>query len=340
MNGVRGSVENRVSNVGFASSESFSPSQIGLSTIRREDLPELLDQYGQIIVDECHHLSAISFEGILKQAKARYVMGLTATPFRRNGHDPIIFMQCGPIRHRAISAETAPSNLKVFPRALQAPAIPVDATIQDVFHLLAVDELRNQYITEDILAAYADGRKILALTERTEHLSFLHDALGTKAENCFVLHGRLSKKQRATVISELESLDDDAPRILLATGRLIGEGFDHPPLDTLVLAMPVSWKGTLQQYAGLASVCWHADRRGRGAHAESGGRGLTTSTTSWAANQETIYPSDCSISWPTIPALHEPQKIDLGERACKFPMNSHEKSLDNTQILNHYVRSP
>jgi superfamily II DNA or RNA helicase len=115
---------------------------------------------------------------------------------------------------------------------------------------IAVDELRNQQITKDVLAAYADGRKILVLTERTEHLSSLHDALNTKAENCFVLHGRLSKKQRATVISELESLDDDAPRILLATGRLVGEGFDHPPLDTLVLAMPVSWKGTLQQYAG------------------------------------------------------------------------------------------
>lgn len=220
------------------------------SLLRREDLPELLNQYGQIIVDECHHLSAFSFEGILKQAKARYVMGLTATPFRRDGHDPIIFMQCGPIRHRAISAETAPSNLKVFPRALQAPAMPVDAKIQDVFHLLAVDELRNQHITKDVLTAYDEGRKILVLTERTEHLSFLHDALSTKAENCFILHGRLSKKQRATVISELESLDDDAPRILLATGRLVGEGFDHPPLDTLVLAMPVSWKGTLQQYAG------------------------------------------------------------------------------------------
>lgn len=220
------------------------------SLSRRENLPELLDQYGQIIVDECHHLSAVSFEGILKQAKARYVMGVTATPFRRDGHDPIIFMQCGPIRHRALSAETAPSNLKVFPRALQTPAMPEDAKIQDVFHLLAVDEVRNQHITEDILAAYDNGRKILALTERAEHLSFLHDALKTKAENCFILHGRLSKKQRATVISELESLDDDAPRILLATGRLVGEGFDHPPLDTLVLAMPVSWKGTLQQYAG------------------------------------------------------------------------------------------
>ncbi|MFO7719859.1 MAG: DEAD/DEAH box helicase family protein, partial [Gillisia sp.] len=71
------------------------------SLSRREDLAELLDGYGQIIVDECHHLSAFSFEAILKQAKTRYVLGLTATPFRRDGHQPIIFMQCGPVRHSA-----------------------------------------------------------------------------------------------------------------------------------------------------------------------------------------------------------------------------------------------
>jgi len=220
------------------------------SLARKEDLSEVLDQYGQIIVDECHHLSAFSFEGILKQAKARYVMGLTATPIRRDGHHPIIFMQCGPIHHRAIAAETAPTNLKIFPRALQAPAMPADAKIQDVFRLLAADDSRNRRIAKDILAAYEEGRKILVLTERTEHLTLLHNALGTKAQNCYVLHGRLMKKQRATVLSELEGLDANAPRILLATGRLIGEGFDHPPLDTMFLALPISWKGTLQQYAG------------------------------------------------------------------------------------------
>ncbi|MDA3902959.1 MAG: DEAD/DEAH box helicase family protein [Desulfuromusa sp.] len=220
------------------------------SLAKKEDLAEVLDQYGQIIIDECHHLSAFSFEGILKQAKARYVMGLTATPIRRDGHQPIIFMQCGPTRHRASSAETAPTNLKIFPRALHAPPMPADAKIQDVFRLLVADASRNQCITKDILTAYEEGRKILVLTERTDHLTFLYEALGTKIQNCFVLHGRLPKKQRATVLSELESLDAGEPRILLATGRLIGEGFDHPPLDTLFLALPISWKGTLQQYAG------------------------------------------------------------------------------------------
>ena len=113
------------------------------SLSRREDLVEVLDQYGQIIIDECHHLSAFSFEGILRQSKARYIMGLTATPIRRDGHQPIIFMQCGSIRHSAVAAETAPTDLKVFPRALQAPVLPDDAKIQDVFSCLATDDTRN-----------------------------------------------------------------------------------------------------------------------------------------------------------------------------------------------------
>ncbi len=220
------------------------------SLSRREDLGELLDQYGQIIIDECHHLSAFSFEAILKLAKAKFVVGLTATPIRRDGHQPIIFMQSGPIRHSASRPETAPAQLEVWPKVLFAPEIPPDSPIQDVFRILANDATRNRRIAGDVLAAYREGRKVLVLTERTDHLSLLREALGNEVEHCFVLHGRLSKRQRTAVFSELNALDESAPRVLLATGRLIGEGFDHPPLDTLVLAMPISWKGTLQQYAG------------------------------------------------------------------------------------------
>jgi len=220
------------------------------SLSRQEDLAELLDGYGQIIVDECHHLSAFSFESILKQAKARYVIGLTATPLRRDGHQPIIFMQCGPIRHSAAKVENAPTNLEVFPRFLPTPEMPLDAPIQAVFRFLVGDIQRNGRIIADVVAAYREGRKVLVLTERTEHLQGLRDALGDDIVHCFALHGRLSKKERTATLAELAALDGVTPRVLLATGRLIGEGFDHPPLDTLVLAMPISWKGTLQQYAG------------------------------------------------------------------------------------------
>jgi superfamily II DNA or RNA helicase len=220
------------------------------SLSRREALGELLDHYGQIIIDECHHLSAFSFEAILKQAKAKFVVGLTATPIRRDGHQPIIFMQCGPIRHSAARPETAPAQLEVWPKVLPAPEISPESPIQDVFRILANDMMRNRCIAGDVLAAYREGRKVLVLTERTDHLPLLQEALGEEVEHCFVLHGRLSKKHRTAVFAELGALDESAPRVLLATGRLIGEGFDHPPLDTLVLAMPISWKGTLQQYAG------------------------------------------------------------------------------------------
>ena len=230
------------------------------SLSRREDLGELLDQYGQIIIDECHHLSAFSFEAILKQAKAKFVVGLTATPIRRDGHQPIIFMQCGPIRHSAARPETAPTQLEVWSKVLPAPEIPTDSPIQEVFRILAGDATRNQRVAGDVLAAYREGRKVLVLTERTDHLPLLREALTGEVENCFVLHGRLSKKQRMAVFAELEALDESAPRALLATGRLIGEGFDHPPLDTLVLAMPISWKGTLQQYAGRLHR-EHADKQ-------------------------------------------------------------------------------
>ena len=229
------------------------------SLTRWDGLTELLDRYGQIIVDECHHLSAFSFEAILKQARARYVVGLTATPMRRDGHHPIIFMQCGPVRHTAARPETAPAKLEVWSRYLSAPGIPPDTTIQEVFRILVNDDDRNRRIADDILAAYRAGRKVLVLTERASHLPLLRERLGDEIEHCFVLHGRLPKRQRMAVYAELEALEASKPRVLLATGRLIGEGFDHPPLDTLVLAMPISWKGTLQQYAGRLHRA-HADK--------------------------------------------------------------------------------
>ncbi|MBI2953979.1 MAG: DEAD/DEAH box helicase family protein [Chloroflexi bacterium] len=220
------------------------------SLCRSERQSELLDGYGQVIVDECHHVSAFTFESILKQAKARYIIGLTATPMRRDGHDPIIFMQCGPIRHRAARPDSAPTRLEVWPRLLNTTLAPPGAGIQDLFRSLAIDDNRNQLIAMDIIEAYREGRKIIVLTERTGHLERLRELLDDDIEHCHVLHGRLSKKQRVEVLAALSSLDDSTPRIILATGRLVGEGFDHPPLDTLVLALPISWKGTIQQYAG------------------------------------------------------------------------------------------
>jgi len=221
------------------------------SLSRQGEISELVENYGHIIVDECHHLSAFSFEAILKRAKAKYVLGLTATPVRRDGQQPIIFMQCGPIRHTAAKPSNAPHDLTITPRMMTAQIdLPADAGIQEVFRQLTNNIDRTEAIATEIEGNFTQGRKILVLTERTDHLQAIDTALEGRVENLFTLHGRMSKKQRNLLIAELEALPPDAPRVLLSTGKLVGEGFDHPPLDTLVLTMPISWKGTLQQYAG------------------------------------------------------------------------------------------
>jgi superfamily II DNA or RNA helicase len=221
------------------------------SLSRQGEVNPLVEDYGQVIVDECHHLGAVSFDALLKRTKAKYVLGLTATPIRRDGLQPIIFMQCGPIRHSAAKPAGAPQVLDVVARTLfKSVEVAQDAGIQDVFRVLANDHARTATIATETISAFEAGRKVLVLTERTEHLDALRVALIGQVPSLFVLHGRMSKKQRTTLITELNSLPQDEPRVLLATGKLVGEGFDHPPLDTLVLAMPISWKGTLQQYAG------------------------------------------------------------------------------------------
>lgn len=221
------------------------------SLSRQGEVNPLVESYGHVIVDECHHVGAVSFDTILKRAKAKYVLGLTATPIRRDGQQPIIFMQCGPIRHTAAKPAGAPHDLAVAPYSLHTCIdLPLKAGIQDVFRHLANDQGRTTAIAAKIEHAFSQGRKVLVLTERTDHLDAISAALAGRIPGLFVLHGRMSRKQRAALIEQLDALPSEAPRVLLATGKLVGEGFDHPPLDTLVLAMPVSWKGTLQQYAG------------------------------------------------------------------------------------------
>ena len=221
------------------------------SLSRQGEVNPLAENYGHVIVDECHHIGAESFEAILRRVKAKYVLGLSATPIRRDGHQPIIFMQCGPIRYTAAKPEGAPQDLVVIPQLLnKSIALPQEWSIQEVFRHLVNDPDRTAAIGAQIERAHGERRKVLVLTERTAHLHAIVAILGDKVSPLFVLHGRLSKKERAILVAELDALPSDAPRVLLATGKLVGEGFDHPPLDTLILAMPISWKGTLQQYAG------------------------------------------------------------------------------------------
>lgn len=221
------------------------------SLVRQGEVNPLVQTYGQVIVDECHHIAAASFEAVLKAVKARYVLGLTATPVRRDGLQPILFMQCGPIRHQATHPAGAPQTLELVSRTHQLPAtLPSDLPVQELMRRLADDQRRTDQIVGEALAAWQEGRNMLLLSERTDHITAIASALEPKVNALFVLHGRLGQRKRSAALAALEALPPDAPRIVVATGRLVGEGFDHPPLDTLLLAMPVSWRGTLQQYAG------------------------------------------------------------------------------------------
>jgi superfamily II DNA or RNA helicase len=216
---------------------------------------DLVADYGHVIVDECHHLSAFSFEQVLKQVRAKYVVGLTATPVRRDGHQPIITMQCGPIRYRTDArsqAEARPFDHRVVVRgtAFALPRAEDEPGIQAIYSTLAADSARNALIVADVLAAVAAGRSPLVLTERTEHRDSLAAALGESAATVFIMSGGMGAKRRRAIAEAMAATPPEAPRVIVATGRCVGEGFDDARLDTLFLAMPVAWRGTLQQYAG------------------------------------------------------------------------------------------
>jgi superfamily II DNA or RNA helicase len=225
------------------------------STHDKGGVKDLVAEYGQVIVDECHHLSAFTFEQVMKQVKAKYVLGLTATPERKDGHHPIIYMQCGPIRYK-LSARSmnaaSPFEHEIIPRLTEfcLPPERADTTIQELYAALTDDKSRNELIVGDLLRMVQDGCSPLLLTARTEHLRCFEAALAGKVESVFVLKGGMGKKQRRSIAEAIAVVPPDRPRVILATGSYIGEGFDDARLDRLLLAMPISWKGTLQQYVG------------------------------------------------------------------------------------------
>jgi superfamily II DNA or RNA helicase len=235
------------------------------SLIRKGEVKDLVSEYGQVIVDECHHVSAFSFERVLKKVKAKYVLGLTATPIRKDGHHPIILMQCGPIRFNVSSKKQTAASVfqyEVIPRLTEFTVPPEwnDIGIQDIYTALVHDDQRSDLIVADVVGAIEDGRFPLLLTERTDHLQILLEKLVRRVPNIFVMKGGMGKKQRDALAAEISAVPDGQPRVILATGRYIGEGFDDARLDTLFLAMPISWRGTLQQYVGRLHRL-HADKR-------------------------------------------------------------------------------
>lgn len=219
-----------------------------------ENVKELVRDYGMILVDECHHVSAVNFEAILKYANAAYVYGLTATPTRQDGQHPIIFMQCGEIRYKIdakVQAQKRDFTQYLIPRFTSFRKNYESGTlISKIYHDLAESELRNRKITEDVIRAISVGRTPIILTERREHAEKLKELLEEKCENVLILTGAASQKEKRLSLEKLNSFPESTALAVIATGKYVGEGFDYPRLDTLFLALPIAWKGKVAQYAG------------------------------------------------------------------------------------------
>jgi len=219
---------------------------------------DLVGMYGHLVVDECHHISARSFEIVARQCKAKYITGLSATVARKDGHHPIIFMQCGPVRYRVDERKQAaerPFEHKVIVRKtfIKMPdklSDDTDPSIHDLYSILISNESRNNMIIEDVIKALKAKRSPILLTERKEHLAFLADCLSTMVKNVIVLKGGMGQKQRRLIAERMNEISETEERVIVATGRYLGEGFDDARLDTLFLTLPVSWRGVLAQYAG------------------------------------------------------------------------------------------
>ena len=224
------------------------------SCLDGDSVKPFVENYGMVIVDECHHVSSVTFENVLKGIKAHTIYGLTATPIRKDGHQPIIFMQCGPIRFSAdAKSQITKQSFEryLIPRFTSYRSITDDKqSITTLYQLLSEDEIRNTLIAEDVCKAVEAGRTPIILTNRTAHVTILAEKLRGKVKNVVTLTGTGSTKEKRGALQHLHEISSEEPLAIVATGKYVGEGFDYPRLDTLFLALPISWKGLVAQYAG------------------------------------------------------------------------------------------
>lgn len=224
------------------------------SCLDEDGVKPFVQDYGMVIVDECHHVSSITFEQVLMSIKVHTIYGLTATPIRKDGHQPIIFMQCGPIRFSTdVKSQIAKQSFDRFliPRFTSYNSILEDRlSIATLYKYLSEDEIRNNLIVEDICKAVNTRRTPIILTNRTAHVSVLAEKLKATIKNVISLTGAGTTREKREAMQRLQNIPDSEQLVIVATGKYVGEGFDYPRLDTLFLALPISWKGLLTQYAG------------------------------------------------------------------------------------------
>ena len=218
---------------------------------------DIAKNYGMIIIDECHHTAAYTFEQAINTGNAKYVYGISATPERENGHTPIIKMQCGDIRYKVDSLKF---NKKLnIPMKVIAKKSHLNFTNQNIDNyelneindLIAKDIIRSENIIKDIKKEYDNGKNILVLTERLELMNYIYDKLSKYTNNIFKYYGGIGKKVLKSYMELNNQINENEDnKIIVATGSYIGEGFDDSKLDVLFLTMPISGQTRVTQYAG------------------------------------------------------------------------------------------
>ncbi|GAB6010468.1 DEAD/DEAH box helicase family protein, partial [Dysgonomonas reticulitermitis] len=256
----RKKVRSIIGQIGSGKNTSLGIIDIALvqSLVHENEVDDIVKNYGMVIVDECHHASSLNYEKVLSDTNALYVYGLTATPKRQDGQHPVTLMQCGPIRYSVSAKEQAVKrNFEhyVMPcfTGFRKPLTvnESDWHITKIYTALAEDELRNQQIATDVCEVVTNGRTPIILTQRKEHVMQLAAILKNQTNaHIITLVGADSAKVKNKMMESLAGIPQEDRLIIIATGKYIGEGFDYPRLDTLFLASPIAWKGTLAQYAG------------------------------------------------------------------------------------------
>lgn len=256
----KGRTKQRDSVIGtFSSQKKAAAGIIDIAMIgslgKEDDINPMVRDYGMIIVDECHHAAAATFENVLRASSARYVYGMSATVKRGDKQERKMFMQLGPIRHRYTAKERAAKQgvgHYVYPRFTRTIDLSPseDRHISELYRLIVGDELRNMQIVADAVDCVKKGRTPVVMTKYREHAGALHALLQGAADHVFLLQGGKSQKARAELREQMAAVSRDESMIIVATGQYIGEGFNYPRLDTMLLAMPISFEGNVEQYAG------------------------------------------------------------------------------------------
>ena len=222
---------------------------------KKDEFHPRLKDYGLVLVDECHHSASETLSSVLNQVNAKYVYGVTATPMRMDGLEKISYMLLGPVRFQFSAKEkAAEQNIPhlVIPRFTRVTPPPGSEKqhVNASYECIRDSGIRNEQIVSDIKSCVSSGKTPVVLTKYTGHAEKIYEMVREYADKAFLLTGKKTKKEQLTLRREMEQVRSDESMILVATGQLIGEGFDFPRLDTLIMATPVAWKGVVEQYAG------------------------------------------------------------------------------------------